>query len=110
MLEYGADPNAVTPQSETPLLLCTGIQSIKQEQNRRTRIAQVLLSYGANPNISTLKGATPLMFAARDNDAHLTRSLLRAGADTDIRTVDGCSAFDIAMKWGSHEVINILRN
>ncbi len=108
LLEYGADPNAVSPQLESPLLLCLGARLTNVKN--RSSMAQVLLRYGANPNRATPKGKTPLMFAARDNDTSLVHALIRANADTTMRTVDGLSALDIAVKWNSKAVEAILRD
>lgn len=57
---------------------------------------QELIAAGANVNRQTTLGSTPLYFAASVDDQELVRILLDAGANPQIRDLDGKSPTDAA--------------
>ena len=71
------------------------------------------LSSGADPNVgddSVIKGWTPLMAAAFSGNVDAVRLLLEARAAIDAKTVNGRTALDVAVTFGSTEVANYLRS
>ena len=57
-LDVGYDPNAVTDDGWTPLLLAVAF-------NDNPAVSTALINRGANPNVSRDDGWTPLHWAAR---------------------------------------------
>jgi len=77
LLARGANANAVSANSRTPLLIATGHSS-------STSVVKLLLEHGANPNVTSpsYRGPlTPLREAARAGDDLMLRMLLDGGAD-----------------------------
>ena len=77
LLARGADANAVSANSRTPLLIATGTFG-------STAVVKLLLENGANPNVTSpsYRGPlTPLREAARVGDDLVLRMLLDGGAD-----------------------------
>jgi ankyrin repeat protein len=69
----------------------------------------LLLERGAEVNVQgTLEGFTPLMTAAAEGLADVVRLLLGAGADRDIKDVDGDTALSFAQQNGHTEVVELL--
>jgi len=108
LLHYGSDPNAVTAEGESSLLLCTAQQL--PNFPKRTEIARILLRYGADPNWASRSGTTALMLAARDNDLPLAIALMEANASPHIKRQDGRTARDIAIQYQADEVLAFLNN
>jgi ankyrin repeat protein len=70
LLEKGANPNALDPSGETPLIYAL------RSGNRQ--MGSDLLDFGANPNARDRSGRASLELAA--GDAFWTRKLLEKGA------------------------------
>jgi len=71
----------------------------------------LFLKRGAEVNVQgTLEGFTPLMTAAAEGLADVVRLLLGAGADRDIKDVDGDTALSFARQNGHAEVVALLEN
>jgi uncharacterized protein len=58
---------------------------------------ELLLQHGAKVDLSSNSGTTALMFAAEAGTMRSVYRLLKAGANPDLRTDDGQTAYDIAM-------------
>ena len=71
----------------------------------------LLLKRGAEVNVQgTLEGFTPLMTAAAEGLTDVVRLLLGAGADRDIKDVDGDTALSFARQNGHAEVLALLES
>ena len=72
---------------------------------------ELLMERGADVNVQgTLEGFTPLMTAAAEGLADVVRLLLGAGADRDIKDVDGDTALSFAKQNGHAEVVALLES
>ena len=122
LLDFGADPNASTPDGRGPLFLAVergnsqivglllghGAEPDKFSSEDpptalhlacdigNPRVVQVLIDGGAEINVRDVEGATPLFRAVASKNLIVTRLLLQRGASTRISRVDGKSIFDIA--------------
>ncbi|MFG0333681.1 MAG: ankyrin repeat domain-containing protein [Maioricimonas sp. JB049] len=82
LLDAGADPNIADSQGETPLLSATFMHG----GAAAPQIPAMLLEAGAAPNVHSIHAdQTPLHRVAKSGIATLTRVLLDAGANPDIR-------------------------
>ena len=98
LLEYGANPNSVDTNLNTPLYAAV--------LNFHADVARILLEHGADPNNITYAG-TPLHIAAFLGSVDVARILLKHGADPNI--VDaGWTPLHKAALWGSVDVARIL--
>jgi ankyrin repeat protein len=72
---------------------------------------KALLDAGASVNVSEARGLTPLMLAVATDRQNLDiiRMLIAQGADLNARNKDGETALDLARKFHSKPVIEILR-
>jgi hypothetical protein len=72
---------------------------------------RVLLDAGARVNDKDRRGMTPLMFAASSEtqDAEVIKMLLAAGADTKVKTTEGETARDWALKFKNPAVLAELK-
>lgn len=91
LLESGADPNARDLRGRTAL------HNLIREQNENPDIWHLLLSAGADVNAADDCGMTPLHFACYYALVDITRLLLQRGAQPDIRSMGGATAFEIAV-------------
>ena len=133
LLEYGADPNVISPDQGTPLhaaatasghcciapLLRHGANIEGMTSWRQTallyvaaykndeRPAKMLLDAGANPNSRDLDGITPLQWAVVSNGERLVEVLLESGAN--INNVDkfNNSAVRSAITASRHKILSM---
>lgn len=85
LLAAGADPNAVTPVGETPLMLASFFPNEEDESRLRDRYeetARLLLDAGASVN-NLPHHYTPLGYAAYRNRQRIMAHLLARGAPVD---------------------------
>lgn len=76
LLKAGADPNAVTPDGWTALMLCAA-------EEEDPEVIKALLDAGADLDKRDNAGKTALMWAAtHNNNPEVVKTLLAAGADT----------------------------
>lgn len=68
-----------------------------------------LLQWRANLDMTDKWGQTALMLAAGRNDVKSTRLLLNAGADFNLKAMNGLTAIQYATDNGSNDVAAILR-
>ncbi len=71
--------------------------------------AQKILAMNFDPNVAADNGYTPLMDASLRGDVKMLDLLVRNGADVAIATRDGETAVELAMKSGSSEAAEFLR-
>lgn len=67
-----------------------------------------LLRLGADPNCADRRGWTALHHAAALGDAEAVALLLHAGADIRRLSVDGCTAYGMALRHGRHDILDWL--
>jgi hypothetical protein len=95
LLDAGADPNRVGPQSQSPLAFAV--------MHRHDEAIEVLLAAGADPNGKA--GAHPLLFAV---DTGTAERLLDAGASADARDANGGTALTGAVMLGDAAMVDLL--
>ncbi len=71
--------------------------------------AQKVLSMNFDPNLKADNGYTPLMYAAARGDSKMVRLLIRNGADLGMVSKDGDTALELALRIGSSEVADVLK-
>ena len=68
----------------------------------------LLLDAGAVVNHSAEDGRTALITACQQGHEHVARALLEAGAQKDVQTNMGSTAFSLAKKNGHTEICSLL--
>ena len=76
-----------------------------------SRLVKALLEMGADPKYISSNRFTPLMYAVVSEGAALesAKSLIEHGADVNVKTGEGATALDFAMRQGDPAVIELLR-
>ena len=99
LLSAGADPNAVNPEGEDAVAtaVLASMWNIDGSENVPAML-EALLKHGGNPNRVLNSGRTPIMWAT---DTTIIRILLDAGADPNVVTRTGSTAFSDAVRSGS---------
>lgn len=101
LIHYQADVNLATKRKATPLYMAA--------QKGYADIVNLLISQGANVNMCIDKGYSPLHALCAehsyDNAMPILASLIKAGADLTIRSLDGEIVSDVAL---SQEIKDIL--
>jgi ankyrin repeat protein len=115
LLARGVDPNATTADQgnmvkhgRTMFARISPLHLAVNSLNLET--VQVLLDAGAKVDPLDVRNMTPLMFAIatdRPNVAIISR-LLKAGAQTSVRDIDGASALDWARRFNDPAVLKAL--
>ena len=107
LLDAGADVRAVSHNSEANLAINAAAAGPRAE--RRPEIVRLLVGRGAPVDgRGSPEAHTPLHEAAFNGDLPLVRLLLESGADRTLRTGDGETALDIAVKRSRHDVARLL--
>lgn len=102
LLEFGADVNLrARPENFTPLM-----QAALETPD--TQMFELLVSAGARLDDVTHGGMSALMVAAEHSNIEAIRFLIAAGADIYLRTPQGKTAYDIAVKEGHSECAAVL--
>ena len=106
LLAHGADVDASTVQLEATAVMWAVAA-------RSPKIVHALLDAGADPTRSTTMGYTPLMYAARNGDVPMAKTLiaavlLAAGADVNASNEADFTALHGAAFRGLNEVVQIL--
>ena len=78
--------------------------------NDRIEIVKLLLDEGYCDVNDTSVGVTSLMFAARDSTPEMVKLLLDYGADKNIKSTDGKTAYDYAVQFNNKDIIALLEN
>ena len=102
LLDAGADVNAQASRGVTPLHRGAGSGDAK--------VVRLLLDAGADVNARGRGDNTPLHHAASGRNVEVLRVLLDAGADVYAQNDDGDTAFALAEKYSTPEVVEFLRN
>ncbi|MBI1216156.1 MAG: hypothetical protein GC185_10100 [Alphaproteobacteria bacterium] len=100
LLKRGANPNAATARSETPLHLAV--------QNDNPALADLLLHHKAEPDRENGHGATPLELAACRGSEKTVQALLHHGADPNRTNNMGWSPLMWAASRGHYAVVRRL--
>jgi uncharacterized protein len=107
LLDAGADVRAVSRNSEGNLAINAAAAGPRAD--RRPEIVKLLIARGAHVDGRGSPTAhTPLHEAAFNGDLPLVHLLLDSGADRALRTGEGETALDIAVKQGRHDVARLL--
>jgi len=90
LLQYGADPKAVTAYGDTALTACAGIgwvEGVTYERSVKENVEAIkmLLDLKLDPNAGNRDGRTPLMGAALKGRTEVIQMLVDAGAKVDQR-------------------------
>lgn len=103
LLEAGASASKPSgPEGLTPLMV---VATQRPPDQRLTRVAkgpaplelaQEMIKRGADINAVTTSGVSALMIAAGHDNPAMIALLVRAGADTQMRSKDGKSAYEVA--------------
>jgi len=103
LLDAGAEIDAKDSSGRTALMYAASGPFVET--------VGLLLKRGAEVNVQgTLEGFTPLMTAAAEGLTDVVRLLLGAGADRDIKDVDGDTALSFARQNGHAEVVALLES
>lgn len=101
LLEYGANPNAITYYGDSALYLAV--------QRNDISLTRLLLEYGAEVNnISSAFKISPLSLAAEYRNEEMVKMLLDNGADTNTSTEYGATALHFAVYYENIRVMKIL--
>ncbi|GLU07655.1 hypothetical protein SLE2022_246050 [Rubroshorea leprosula] len=100
LLDYKANPNVISYDLMTPLMVAVGVESIE--------CVNILLEGGADPNLSGSKVLTPLALAACGENTEIINLLLKFGAKPDDTTRSGMTPVEIAASNAFHEGVKIL--
>jgi ankyrin repeat protein len=90
LLDYGADPFAVTDNGDTALTACGGIgwvEGVTHERSPKENVEamRMLLDLGLDPNAANREGRTALMGAALKGRNEVVQMLVERGAMLDTR-------------------------
>jgi ankyrin repeat protein len=101
LLAYGARVDAKDNIGNTPLAFAA---------DNHAEVAEILLAAGANVNDrrEPLDGWTPMFTAVGHNALDAMRVLIRHGADLDIRSNNGNTAFHVAAQGGNDRSMALL--
>ncbi len=102
LLDAGADVNAQASRGVTPLHRGAG--------SGDAEVVRLLLDAGADVNARGRGDNTPLHHATHGGNVEVLRALLDAGADVYAQNDDGDTAFALAEKYSTPEVVEFLRN
>jgi len=107
LLDAGADVLAVARNAEANLAINAAAAGPRAD--RRPEIVRLLITRGCPVDgRGSPAGHTPLHEAAFNGDLALARLLLDRGADRSVRTAEGETALDIAVKHARQEVARLL--
>ncbi|MHC5158100.1 MAG: ankyrin repeat domain-containing protein [Planctomycetota bacterium] len=102
LIDYGGDVNAVDGINRTALMYASS--------GPFPETVQLLIDKGAKVNIiDNNEKWTALMFAAAEGHADSVKRLLKAGADTTFKDIDGDTAADFAAQKGRAEIAEMIR-
>ena len=101
LLDAGADPNATLPEGETVLMAAARAGNVDA--------LRLLLAHGADVTArESWRGQTALMWAAAQNHARATHTLIELGASVDERSNTGWSALLFAVRAGQARAVEAL--
>jgi quinoprotein dehydrogenase-associated probable ABC transporter substrate-binding protein len=116
LMEAGAAiDNPAGPEGLTPLMVAASQVSPGEGgiflpgSTRPLDIARELIKRGANVNAQTRHGVTPLMIAAARNVTPMIGLLVQGGANTELKSLEGKTALQIAEQNGSEQAAKALK-
>jgi len=80
----GETPLTLAVRNDGPDWLAQSVPGVRNTTKSRLRIIKALLAEGANPDLPDAKGWVPLMVVDADEEPHVERLLLDAGADPSL--------------------------
>ena len=107
LLQLGADVNRKNGRGLTPLMC---IMSQGKNRKRLLAMARFLLEHSASVDLQSKAGSTALMLAAGAGNEDSVRTLLDAGADTDLCDCDGDNALRFAEQEGHVSIVTLLKS
>ena len=107
-LDSGGQVDATFRADDAPRNVCGATALALAASTGQERMVDLLLQHGAEINKQNSHGMTALMYAALFHPATLL-CLLRAGADTKLRTEDGKSALQLAKENGHAACVDAFR-
>jgi ankyrin repeat protein len=99
LLSAGADPNAMGPTNQAPLIMAMD----KEE------IFRLLLEAKADPNVKNSWGQTALIVAVSEDQANRVEDLIKAGASLDAKSDQDQTALQYAELQAKHEMVELLK-
>lgn len=115
LIDSGAKVNAAVGEKKiTPLMVASTERPPDSRTNKLLQkldsvaIARSLITHGANVNSTTTDGVTSLMIAAAHDNAPMIGVLLQSGAKPDMKSNEGETAYDIAVKSDNGSATRIL--
>jgi ankyrin repeat protein len=109
LLEYGADPNALSHSAISYIPSNTALHAAIAGK-RSIEVIQLLLKHMSSPAILDSNGHTSLHVAAfHDDNEVIIRLLLERGAPLHTKSTDGKTALVIAVEQGNLKVAEFLR-
>ncbi len=102
LLEHGADVNATTNDSSTPLMIAA--------ERGEASILRFLIAKRAKLNLRNNDGRTALILASKKGRGECVKALLASGADGSIRDNSGETALAHALKEGDQQIVKLLRD
>lgn len=112
LMEYGANPSRRSERwTNTPLYFLLGHRTNDRGYARAMRGVNWLLEHGADPNVPSYKWEENcLQLAVRlHHRPDVIESLLKQGADGHYRRADGVDSWQLALRSGNNEAIELLR-
>jgi ankyrin repeat protein len=107
LLKFGADPARKDSSGRSALLEAFGVPDSQGKWfHDATPMIKLMLQAKPNPNGQDSRGMTPLMWASSLDESQAVKALLDAGADPEIRDLQGQTALDQAV---SPEVRGLLK-
>jgi len=102
LLKAGAKIDDRDKRGRTPLIEAA-------RRNPNPKVIMTLLKAGAKVNEVDNERMSPLMWAANDGNTGVIRTLLEAGADEKLRSLDGKTALDYARRSIPLRVLDLFR-
>ena len=100
-MDSGADANAVSGQSNSPLNFAAG--------RGHADTVRILLKNNADPNITDVNGTVPLMKAVAKGFTDITVALIKADANV-AKSVHGQKALELAKRGNHQDIVKVLEN
>ena len=103
LMPTGLEPR---PREQSP----EGVRAMFYAIERNNLVyAQKLLSMNFDPNLMHENGYTPLAYAAMKGGAQMVELFLRNGGDATVRTREGDTPVELALRMGHAEVADLLK-
>ncbi len=97
LVEKGANPNAIDPETEQPFLT----EAVETLVDEEAELLEFIISLGANPH-TDVEGVSALVAAIWEQKIQMVATLLRCGAKAREPLSDGEHALDAAREFAEH--------